>query len=91
MRTYPFKQDRHNCMKRKVNEPLGSRKWLAVTNDGRTDHQPCRKIEIFQFKQMSEHALGLCSDLKPFVRGQVDGHVVYRADIWRKGYRDSKT
>ena len=30
---------------------------------------------IFQFKLMSEHALGLCSDLKPFVRGQVDGHI----------------
>jgi hypothetical protein len=24
---------------------------------------------------MSEHASGLCSDLKPFVRGQVDGHI----------------
>ncbi len=26
-----------HCMKRKVDEPFkGSRKWLAVTNDGRT-------------------------------------------------------
>jgi hypothetical protein len=33
----PFRQDRHNCMKRKVDEPFkGSRKRLAVTNDGRT-------------------------------------------------------
>ena len=28
-----------------------------------------------RFKLMSEHASGLCSDLKPFVRGQVDGHI----------------
>ena len=33
---FPFRQDRHNCMKRKVDEPYGSRKWLAVTNNGRT-------------------------------------------------------
>jgi hypothetical protein len=35
----PLKQDGSERMKRKVNEPLGSRKWLAVTNDGRTDHR----------------------------------------------------
>ena len=34
---FPFRQDRHNCMKRKVDEPFkGSRKRLAVTNDVRT-------------------------------------------------------
>jgi len=57
-----------------------------VTNDGRTTIDTvellsdCKtyfrsKIQFFQFKLISEHALGLCSDLKPFVRGQVDGHV----------------
>ena len=40
-----------------------------------TWYRTCRKIEIFQFKLLSEHALGLCSDLKPFVRGQVDSHI----------------
>ena len=33
---------------------------------------------------MSEHALGLCSDLKPFVRGQVDGHMVIRPTFGEK-------
>jgi hypothetical protein len=47
-------------------------------------------MQFFQFKLISEHSLGLCSDLKPFVRGQVDGQVE-RADIWRKGYRDFET
>ena len=30
---FPFRQDRHNCMKRKVNERKFG-KGLAVTNDG---------------------------------------------------------
>ncbi len=34
---FPFRQDRHNCMKRKVNERKFS-KWLAVTNNG-DDHR----------------------------------------------------
>ena len=33
----PLKQDGSESMKREVDEPFkGSRKWLAVTNDGRT-------------------------------------------------------
>jgi hypothetical protein len=59
-------------------------KWLAVTNDGRTTIDTVEILRlkgisiestIFQFKLMSEHALGLCLDLQPFVRGQVDGHI----------------
>ncbi len=42
----PLKQDGSESMKREVDEPLGSRKWLAVTNDGSTDHRHCRNIEI---------------------------------------------
>jgi hypothetical protein len=59
---------------------------VEVTKDGRTDHRHCRNIEIgrpifdqkYNFSvqiKKSEHASGLCSDMKPFVRGQVDGHV----------------
>ncbi len=33
---------------------------------------------------MSEHASGLSSDLKPFVRGQVDGHMVIRQTFGEK-------
>jgi hypothetical protein len=40
---FPFRQDRHNCMNRKVNERKFG-KGLAVTNDGRTDHRHCRNI-----------------------------------------------
>ncbi len=63
----------------------GDEKW-------KDDHRQCRKIEIgrpifnrntiFRFKLKSrfnstpEHALGYVQDLKPFVRGQVDGHHV---------------
>ena len=32
----PLKQDGSERMKREVDEPLGSRSWLAVTNDGET-------------------------------------------------------
>ena len=49
------------------------------------DHRHCINIEIerhfdrkYNFSvqiKKSEHALGLCSDMKPFVRGQVDGHI----------------
>jgi hypothetical protein len=36
----PLKQDGSERMTRKVDEPFkGSRKWLAVTNDGNTDHR----------------------------------------------------
>jgi hypothetical protein len=41
----PLKQDGSERMKREVNEPLGSRSWLAVTNDGIV-HRHCRNIEI---------------------------------------------
>ena len=36
---------------------------------------PVEKLRFFSSKLLSEHALGLCSDLKPFVRGQVDSHI----------------
>ena len=32
----PLKQDGSESMKREVDEPLGSRSWLAVTNNGET-------------------------------------------------------
>ena len=41
---FPFRQDRHNCMKREVNEPL---KVLESGRDERRkDHRHCRNIEI---------------------------------------------
>ena len=39
------------------------------------DIDPVEKLRFFSSKLLSEHALGLCSDLKPFVRGQVDSHI----------------
>ena len=42
----PFRQDRHNCMKRKVDEPF--KKVLEGGRDERRkdDHRHCRIIEI---------------------------------------------
>jgi hypothetical protein len=42
---FPFRQDRYNCMKREVNEPL---KVLESGRDERRkpDHRHCRIIEI---------------------------------------------
>jgi hypothetical protein len=56
---FPFRQDRHNCMKRNgLYEPLKVQQNGWGDEKRKDDHRPCRKIEIFQFKLMSEHALG---------------------------------
>ncbi len=65
-----------------------------MTNDGRTTIDT---VEILRLKgifdrnynfsvqiKKSEHALGLCLDMKPFVRGQVDGHMVIRPTFGEK-------
>ena len=72
-----------------------------MTNDGRKTIDTVEtlrsedlfsiEITIFQFKLMSEHALGLCSDLIAFCERSGRWSHGNKADIWRRGYRDSET
>ena len=78
-----------------------SDRGYTVANNG-DDHRHCRNIEIgrpifdrnnnfsVQIKK-SEHALGLCSDMIAFCERSGRWSHGNKADIWRRGYRDSET